>query len=142
VWTAGITETGGALVRSKAFLAAVAIAATGGLAVAGSAGAGNVATTKVTIKAPGGEIYGKVKSSRPGRCANDRLIKVYREKGGEQGGGDDILVGTDNSELNGDVGQWSIGNPGVPAGKKVYAKAGRKEGCKRDSSPTIRVEPQ
>ena len=125
--------------RSKAFLAAAAIAVAGGFAVVGSAGAGGGgAETKVTIKAPS-EIFGKVKSPNLERCAEGRKVKVFRQKGGEQGGGDDIKVGTDNAEVNGDYGQWSIGNPGVPEGKKVYAKAGRIEGCQKDSSRTVRV---
>ena len=126
--------------RSKAFLAAAAIAAAGGFAVAGSAGAGGGgAETKVTIRAPGGEIFGKVKSPNLNQCADDRKVKVFRQKGGEQGGGDDIKIGVDNAALDGDFARWSIGNPGVPKGKKVYAKAGRIEGCQKDSSPTIRV---
>jgi hypothetical protein len=123
-------------------MAAAALAVSAGLVVSGTAGAGGSATTKVTIRAPGGEIFGKVKSPDPETCAADRKVKVFREKGGEQGGGDDEKIGTDNAELieGTEKARWSIGNPGIPGGKKVYAKAGRKEGCKKDSSPTIRVE--
>ena len=79
--------------KRKAFIAAVAVAAaTDWWRGAASAGGGN-AKTKVTIKAPGGDVYGYVKSTKPNRCADDRKVKVFRQKGGEQGGGDDIKVG-------------------------------------------------
>jgi hypothetical protein len=124
-------------VKRKAFIAAVAIAAATGLVVSGaaSAGGGN-AETKVTIKAPGGDVYGYVKSTRPNRCADGRKVKVFRQKGGEQGGGDDIKVGSDTAEPNGDKYQWSIGQPGV-SGKKIYARAGKIPGCRADNSRTI-----
>jgi hypothetical protein len=122
-------------------VAAAAIAVTGGFAIAGSAGAGGGgAETKVTIKAPS-EIFGKVKSPNLERCAEGRKVKVFRQKGA-RGGGDDIKVGTDNAQISGEDGAfatWSIGNPGVPEGKKVYAKAGRIEGCQKDSSRTVIV---
>lgn len=126
--------------RSKAIMAAAALAVSGGLVAAGTAGAGGDAATKVTIRA-GGEIFGKVKSPDPETCAADRKVKVYRQKR-SRGGGDDIKIGTDNAELieGTEKARWSIGNPGVPEGKKVYAKAGKIEGCKKDSSPTVRVE--
>ena len=124
--------------KGKAFLAATAIVAVGGLAVTSSVGARADADTKVTIKAPGGDVYGYVKSSKPKRCADDRKVKVYRQKGGAQGGGDDIKIGTDNASKNGDRYQWSIGQPGV-SGKKIYARAGKIPGCKADNSPTIRA---
>jgi hypothetical protein len=123
-------------VKGKAFIAAVAIAAAAGLVVSGAASAGGNADTKVTIKAPGGDVYGYVKSSKPNRCADGRKVKVFRQKGGEQGGGDDIKIGSDTAEPNGPRYQWSIGQPGV-SGKKIYARAGRVTGCKADNSKTI-----
>lgn len=119
--------------RSKATLAVAAVVA---LVASGPAQAGGDADTKVTIKAPGSEVYGYVKSSKPNKCADDRLVKVFRQKGGEQGGGDDVKIGSDRAQANGDRYMWSIGNPGVQ-GKKIYAKAGRIPGCLPDASPTI-----
>ena len=66
--------------RSKAIMAAAAVAVSAGLVVSGTAGAGGSATTKVTIKAPGGEVFGKVKSPNPETCADDRKVKVYRRR--------------------------------------------------------------
>ena len=122
--------------RGKAVMAAITLAAGGALAVSGTAGAGGEATTKVTIKAPGGEVYGTVKSSNPDKCANGRKVRVYRQKGGSQGGGDDIKIGSDIAQPNGGQYQWNLGNPGV-SGKKIFAKATSIPGCKKDSSRTI-----
>jgi hypothetical protein len=117
-------------------LAALALAAAGGLVATGVAGAGGGASTKVKIKAPSGEVYGTVESSKPQKCANGRKVTVYRQKGGEQGGGDDIKVGSDTASANNDEYQWNLGNPGL-TGKKIYARAGKKPGCKADNSRTI-----
>jgi hypothetical protein len=120
-------------VRGKAILAGAAAAAVLG---AGAAQAGGDADTRVIIKAPGSEVYGYVKSSKENKCAADRLVKVFRQKGGSQGGGDDVKIGSDRAQANGDRYMWSIGNPGVQ-GKKIFAKAGRIPGCLPDASPTI-----
>jgi hypothetical protein len=128
----------GVLVRSKAILAATLLAASGALVASGVAGAGGGggATTKVKIRAPGGSVFGTVESSKPNRCANGRTVKVFREKGGEQGGGDDIKVGSDTASPNAGEYQWNLGNPGL-TGRKIYARAGRIPGCKPDNSRTV-----
>jgi hypothetical protein len=127
------------LVKGKTFAAIAAVALAAGLVVSGAASAGGGgADTKVTIKAPGGDVFGKVKSSKPNKCANGRKVKVYREKGGEQGGGDDIKIGTDIAQANGPDYEWNIGQPGV-SGQKIYARAGKVAGCKADNSKTIRA---
>lgn len=115
--------------------AALTAAAVATVALAGVASAGGAADTTVTIRGDG-EIFGYVKSPKPRRCAKDRLVKVFKQRG-EQGGGDDIKVGSDRASLNGDRYQWSIGNPGVAG--RVYARAPRIEGCRADNSPTITV---
>ena len=125
--------------KGKTFMAIAALAAAVGLVVTGAASAGGgAAETKVTIKAPGGDVFGKVKSSKPNKCANGRTVKVYRQKGGAQGGGDDIKIGTDTAQANGPNYEWNIGQPGV-SGKKIYARAGKIAGCKADNSRTIRA---
>ena len=97
--------------------------------------AGGDAETKVTIKG-GGEVFGYVKSDKLRRCAKDRKVTVFKQKGGEQGGGDDIKVGSDDAgERVGDRYMWSIGNPGTTG--QIYAKVRRIEGCKGDTSPTV-----
>ncbi len=125
--------------KGKTFMAIAALAAAAGLVVTGAASAGGGgADTKVTIKAPGGDVYGKVKSSKPSKCASERKVKVYRQKGGDQGGGDDIKIGTDIAQANNNGYEWNIGQPGV-SGKKIYARAGKIPGCKADNSRTIRA---
>ena len=47
-------------------------------------------------------------------------------------------VASDTSELQGNHGAWSIGNPGLSSGK-YYARAGKKPGCKADASKTIQI---
>ena len=126
-------------VKGKTFMAIAALAAAAGLVVTGAASAGGgAADTKVTIKAPGGDVFGKVKSSKPNKCANGRKVTVFRQKGGAQGGGDDIKILTDTAQANGPGYEWAIGNPGV-SGKKIYARAGKIPGCKADNSRTIRA---
>ena len=122
--------------RSKLLLA-VAVAACGVVALTGIAVAGEAAKTRVTIHADG-EVYGKVKSPRLNRCADDRRVKVYRQRGNEQNPGSEEVVGRDTSELQGNHGAWSIGNPGLSSGK-YYARAGKKPGCKADASKTIQI---
>jgi hypothetical protein len=125
-------------VRGKAVLAVAALATAGALVLTGAAGAGSGAETKVTIKAPGGEVYGKVKSPKPQRCAADRKVTGWRVKGGSPGGGDDIKFGTDNAQANDDSYEWNLGNPGV-SGKRIYAKVNKIPGCQGDRSRVIRA---
>ena len=120
--------------RGKAVLTFAVLAAGGALMVSGTASAGGGAETKVTIKAPGGDVFGKVKSPKA-RCVEDRVVKVYRVKGGSPGGGDDIKVGTDGADADGD---WSVGQPGV-SGKRIYAKVAKIQGCQKDRSKVIKA---
>ena len=122
--------------RSKLFLAA-AVAACGTVALTGIAVAGEAAKTRVTLHIDG-EVYGKVKSPRVNRCADNRKVKVYRRQGSEQNPRTEEVVGSDTSERVGDHGEWSIGNAGLSSGK-YYARAGRKPGCKKDASRTIQI---
>ena len=122
--------------RSKLFLA-VAVAACGAVALTGIAVAGEAAKTRVTIHA-NGEVYGKVKSPRVNKCADNRRVKVYKQRGSEQNPRTEEVVGRDTSERVGDHGEWNIGNPGLSNGK-YYARAGKKPGCKADASKTIRI---
>ena len=122
--------------RRKLFLA-VAVAACGAVAVTGIAVAGEAAKTRVTFHV-NGEVYGKVKSPRVNRCADNRRVKVYRQRGNEQNPGSEEVVGRDTSERVGDHGEWNMGNLGLSTGK-YYARAGKKPGCKADASRTIMV---
>ena len=71
-------------------LAVLVLALGGVVGVTGSATAGGGdAETTVTIKAEGTDLSGVVKSPRPNRCADDRKVIVFKQRG-ERGGGDDI----------------------------------------------------
>ena len=122
--------------RTKLFTVAGLLAVVAAVAVVATPANGRaLAETKVTIRAPGGEVFGKVISEKL-KCKNNRKVTVFQQKGGEQGGGDDIKRGTDFSSANGDAYTWNIGNPGL-TGKKIYAHVGRIPGCKGDNSRTI-----
>ena len=79
-----------------------------------------------------------MKSPKLNRCADNRRVKVYRQRGNEQNPGREDVVASDTSELQGNHGAWSIGNPGLSSGK-YYARAGKKPGCKADASKTIQI---
>jgi hypothetical protein len=89
----------------------------------------------VTIKVDGQDYSGKVKSEKQ-RCITDRKVTLFKQKGGEQGGGDDIKVGSDTADEEGD---WNTGNTGSSG--KHYAKARKiPDKCRGDSSRTLRTE--
>ena len=121
----------------KLITGALALAVCGSFALAGPATAGGGAATKVVLKGEG-DMYGYVSSAKK-KCANNRLVKLFREKGGSQGGGDDEYLGvSDTTSPNGDKYQFSFGNPGITKGK-VYAKAMPKDGCQVATSKTKRI---
>ena len=107
------------------------------LSVGGIAAARAPAETPVTIRAEGSDYFGPVRSTRPARCADGRKIVLYKQKGDEQSPSDDTKIGMDTAEKNGDRYVWSTGNTGIYG--KIYARAGRTEGCKADTSPTIKT---
>ncbi|HKP89559.1 MAG TPA: hypothetical protein VJT75_06240 [Thermoleophilaceae bacterium] len=111
-----------------AALAAVAYAAT------------TPASTTVTIKGKNGDFHGTVDSPKLNRCAKNRTVKVFKQKGAEQHPSSDTQIGSDKSELQGDHGVWSTGNSGFKSGR-FYARAPKREGCRGDSSPTIKIGP-
>ncbi len=113
-------------------LAATVLVVGAMLSFTGIAGADVVAETTVTIKAEGRDLFGYVKSPSPLRCADDRIVKVFKvTQDGNQ------LIGTDNASLNGDRYMWSLGNTGLRG--KFFAKAPRIDGCEGDKSETILV---
>lgn len=122
--------------RPKLLVTVVAVAACGAVVMTGIAGAGERAKTRVTIHG-NGEVFGKVKSPRLHKCADNRKVKVYKQEGSEQNPRSEEVVASDTSELDGNHADWSIGNPGLDG--KYYARAGKKPKCKADASKTIRI---
>ena len=93
------------------------------------------AETKVTIQGGGGEYFGYVKSTKL-KCKNNRKVKLYKQLGSEPHPRTDKFINSDLAQANGNGYQWNTGSTGVHHGK-VYARAGRIEGCKPDNSRTI-----
>jgi uncharacterized cupredoxin-like copper-binding protein len=105
----------------------------------GSAALGQVAaaSTTVTIKAEGTDLSGTVSSPRPLRCADGRTVLLIKQIG-TRGGGDDIRFGMDTAGLQGGVYTWSTGTTGTPG--RFYARVKPIDGCKGDTSPTVRAQ--
>lgn len=121
----------------KLFSAMTAIAVCGAVvAFTGSAGARAPAKTTVTIRAESGGFFGYVYSPKPHKCANNRLVKLYRQKGSKQSPSTDVRINSDIAQANGDRYMWSTGNTGFSPGK-FYARAGKISGCQADSSKSI-----
>jgi hypothetical protein len=120
--------------RRKARL--TALVAVGALALAASAQASGPANTSVTIKGQNGDYSGTVSSPHPGKCADQRTITVYKQKGSKQNPSVDIRIGSDTSERHGRQGVWSIGNSGFESGK-FYARASKTSSCRSVSSSSI-----
>ena len=129
--------------RLRRPLVALAVAATALTAMVPAAQAGGripkaaaKAETKVSIKGEDGDYYGYVKSSDAGNCANGRKVKVFKQLGSVQDPKNDMKIGSDYAEPNGDKYMWSIGNSGYKHGH-FYAKVGKTSVCKGDTSKTI-----
>lgn len=111
----------------------------GAVSIAGtvSAGAGAVrAETTVTIRTDNGDFSGFVSSPRPLKCAEGRKIVLFKQVGPEQDPRVDQRIASDTASLNGDRYEWSTGNTGKFG--KFYARAGKTDNCKGDTSKTIR----
>lgn len=113
-------------------LTSIGFAALAGAMPAADAAIAAPAGVTVTIAAEGTDMSGVVKSSRPGACAANRTVKVFKLVHGEP-----HLFATDTTDLQGGQYVWSTGNTGTEG--RFFAKVGKKPGCKGDVSPTIRV---
>lgn len=111
----------------------------GAVSIAGtvSAGAGTErAETTVTIRTDNGDFSGFVNSPRPLKCAEGRKVVLFKQVGPEQDPRVDQRIASDTASLNGDRYEWSTGNTGKFG--KFYARAGKTDDCKGDTSKTIR----
>jgi hypothetical protein len=114
----------------------VAVAALAVLALAGSAQASGSAPTYVTIGGQNGDYSGVVTSPRPHRCADQRTITVYKQKGAHQNPHVDSPIGSDTAEPHGGHATWSIGNSGFRSGT-FYARASSTPSCAAAASKSI-----
>jgi hypothetical protein len=119
----------------KVFIALLAVALLGALAMASLAGARAGADTRVTIHGDNGDFQGRIFSDR-GRCLGNRKVAVYKQKGDRPDPSVDLKIAVDTSERDGDHGEWSVGNTGRKNGK-FYAKVRRTDACQGDRSRTI-----
>ncbi len=113
-----------------------------------AAGRSAVELGALTLVAPRGEgrvtidgndsPFGAVTSSR--RVCKADVKVVVLEVVGTRGGGDDRKVGSDSTSLQGSTWSWSIGNPGLDDGARVYAKVRAHDGCRSALSPTMVVD--
>jgi hypothetical protein len=124
-------------VTRKLLRITVALVVFGAAFLTGMSSAGTRADTTVTIRREGTEPFGTVRSPRPRLCADDRRVVVYKQLGPDQDPQNDRRVGSDRTELQGEVGHWNIGQPGVYG--RMYARAPGTPDCRADSSRTIRI---
>jgi len=105
------------------------------LGLAPHASAAAPAGTKVTIDRAGADLFGTVSSSRAA-CEGNRTVVLYKQIG-TKGGGNDVRVVSDTTEVQNGVGVWSTGNTGQSG--KFYAKVKKTSRCKAAVSATITV---
>lgn len=124
--------------KSKLLSITVALTACFSLGLIQFASAATPASTTVTIKV-NGDVGGRVKSSKPKKCADERKIILIEQMGAQQDPSVDEKTGlSDTSSKSGDHYEWSLGQPGLDPGK-YYAKAKKKAGCKADRSRTVTI---
>jgi hypothetical protein len=100
-----------------------------------SAHAAAPAGSKVTIDRAGSDLFGTVSSGRAA-CEGNRTVVLYKQRG-TRGGGDDVRIASDDTEVQNGVGVWSTGNTGQAG--KFYAKVKKTAQCKAGVSSTITV---
>lgn len=91
------------------------------------------AASTVTITAEGTDLSGTV-SSPKASCEGDRKVVVFKQRG-TRGGGNDVRLASDITEVQGGIGVWSTGNTGESG--KFYAKVTKTTRCKADFSGTV-----
>jgi hypothetical protein len=126
-------------VKPKLLPTVIATAVLGVVSVAGTAtaGAGQRAETTVTIRTENGDFWGYVNSPRPLKCAEGRKVVLFKQVGSEQNPSVDERIASDTASLNGgDRAEWNTGNTGRFG--KFYARVGKTENCKGDTSKTVR----
>jgi hypothetical protein len=112
----------------------VAMVAASALTFTGLATAATARTT-VTIKGPDGDFHGKIKSQDAG-CLGDRLVRLFSSDSAD--GPFERTGNSDTSELQGDVGVWSMGNTGLRDGF-FYAKAKKTPDCRGGRSRVLEL---
>jgi hypothetical protein len=118
------------------------LALVGAGAVLALPSAASAARTGVTIHHKNRfQFYGFVFSPKPHRCARERTVRLFKQRGKTQDTRRDFRVSAQGT-FNTDRGRYrwhaNTHEPLFQHGR-FYAVAGKIPGCKRDSSRTIRV---
>ncbi len=124
--------------KTKLLPAVIALTAFAMLAVPAIANA-KPAKTTLTIHYNGDGWQGKVKSKKPGRCANNREVVVYRQSGSSPHPGTDEDLYQDTSSKQGNVYTWNTGNSGQENPGRYYAFAHKIAGCRGALSAVVKV---
>lgn len=123
--------------RAKLLPIVVCLAVLGAMSFSGMASAGTAAETTLTIKTKNGDFWGTIDSSRPKKCARERNVLLYKQKGKDQDPSVDKRVASDTAGLSGDRYEWSTGNTGLSG--KFYVHVRRTPDCKAASSRTVKA---
>jgi hypothetical protein len=122
--------------RTKVLPIAVVLAVVGSMLLAGAANAGTLIDTTVTIKTQNGDFWGTVDSPRPRLCARNRKVVLFKQLGDVQDPANDERIAMDTASLSGSRYEWNTGNTHIFG--KYYARVGRTDSCKADTSKTVR----
>lgn len=117
---------------------ALPAAALGAAPGADRAGVPTRADSTVTIRTENGDFWGRVDSPKPAKCAKNRTVTVYRQKGPSPAPQTDKEIASDTAGKVGDHYEWNTGNTGATNGR-YYAHIRRTPSCQPDLSPTVRV---
>lgn len=123
--------------KAKLLPIVAVFAVLGAVSFSGMASAGTAAVTTLTIKAQSGDLSGTIDSPKPKKCARNRNVLVFKQKGEDQDLSVDKKVASDIAGLSGDRYEWSIGNSGLTG--KFYAHVKRTPDCKAASSRTVKT---
>jgi hypothetical protein len=121
--------------KTRMVILLVAVVAVSSPAFTGLAAAGTAAATKVTIKGPNGDFHGRIKSPDSG-CLGDRVVLLFRSDGAD--GPFERTGNSDTSDVQGDVGVWSMGNTGLRDGF-FFAKAKATPDCRKGRSRVLEL---
>lgn len=119
------------------FSAVALVACCAALVLAGTGTAASrakPANTRVTIQAWPKGLFGYVSSPKPSRCADRRLIAVFKQQGRRQNPASDKRVARVRAAGKPGSYQWSTRRP---RSGKFYAKVATKPGCRIAYSKTV-----
>ena len=88
-------------------------------------------------------LYGYVFSRDSKRCAEDRHVHVYRQRGKRPDFRSDEIIARDLfAHKDGRRYKWRLlfPNERIKVGKRYYARISKESGCERDRSRTIRIK--